>query len=106
MKAILGLFIASALCTLASAKLSDFNTLIEENSRAQNELHSDLKQNMMETEVAVTQEKRERFLVDTSGVYNSPTRKGFLTYKKGKINYKASLKEAQKRLAQEIDSAE
>lgn len=90
----------------AQAKLSDFNSLIEENSKAQNELHATLTTNMNDTKVAVQKEARERYLVDTSTTINVPTKKSFLTFSKEKNYYRASEKQAQKRLATEVDSAE
>ena len=94
-----------ALSLNSQAKLNDFNTLITENSKAQNELHSDLAQKLNETRVAVNLEKRDRFLVDSSATINVPTTKGVLTYSKEKNYYRVSDKKIQKRLAQELDSA-
>ncbi|MBC7466601.1 MAG: hypothetical protein H7256_11475 [Bdellovibrio sp.] len=90
----------------ANAKLSDFNDLIEENSKAQNDLHASLTENMKDTQVAVQKETRERFLVDSSSTINAPTKKSFLTFSKEKDYHRASEKQAQKRLAVEVDSAE
>lgn len=89
----------------AHAKLSDFNELIEENSKAQSELHTSLKNNLQETQVALKLEKRDRFVVDNANSINVPTRKSFLTYRKAKVDYRQSVTESQKRLAQEIDLA-
>ena len=89
----------------AQAKLSDFNELIEENSKAQSELHTSLKNSLQETQVALKIEKRDRFVVDNSDSINVPTRKAFLTYTKAKTDYRQSAIESQKRLAQEIDQA-
>ena len=107
MKAILAA-LTLALTFQAQAKLSDFNSLIEENSKAQGELHSALTENMKDTKLAVKQdsEKRDRYLVDTSGTINAPTKKSFLTFAKEKKYYRASEKQAQKRLAVEVDAAE
>lgn len=93
---------------MAEAKLNDFNSLIAENSKAQNELHADLKDKLNETLVAVQLEKHDRFLVDaTEGQsINVPTSKNFLTYAKEKAYFRASDSQAKKRLAQEIDAAD
>ncbi len=90
----------------AQAKLNDFNSLIEENSKAQKELHADLKQNLETTQAAVAVETKDRYIVDASDTFNSPTRKNFLTYRKAKTDYRTAAKAAQKRLAQEINSAD
>ncbi|MFZ3229251.1 MAG: hypothetical protein WA160_03515 [Pseudobdellovibrio sp.] len=90
----------------ATAKLSDFNSIIEENSKAQNELHANLTANLNDTKLAVKNEARDRFLVDSAGAVNVPTKKGFLTFAKEKSYHRASELEAKKRLAQEVDSAE
>ena len=86
----------------AEAKLNDFNNLIEENSKAQNELHADLKNNLKDTQATVNPAKTQRFVVDTTGTINVPTSKSFLSYKKAKINYKPTYNGAEKRLAQEL----
>ena len=100
------LLLALTFTLTAQAKVNNFNNLIEENSRAQNELHTDLKQNLADTQVAVQVEKNDRFVVDTAGTINVPTRKSFLTYRKNKTDYSTTTSEAQKRLAQELDLAE
>lgn len=90
---------------IANAKLSDFNQLIEENSKAQTELHTSIKNNLEETQVAIKFEKRDRFVVDNADSINVPTRKSFLTYTKSKVDYRKSAANGQKRLAQEIDQS-
>ena len=99
------LALSLALSLTAQAKLSDFNQLIEENSKAQSELHTSLKNNLQETQVAINLEKRDRFVVDSADSINVPTRKSFLTYTKSKIDYRKSAADGQKRLAEEIDQA-
>ena len=93
---------------MAQAKLSNFNSLIAENSKAQNELHADLKDKLNETFVAVQLEKRDRYLVDSAAdqSINVPTSKNFLTYNKEKTYFRPSEAQAKKRLAQELDSAQ
>lgn len=105
MKAIL-MVLTLGLVLSANAKLSDFNAIIEENSKAQSDLHASLTENMNETKVAVQKETRERFLVDSTSTVNAPTTKSFLTFSKEKNYHRASDKQAQKRLAVEVDSAE
>lgn len=99
------LALSMVLSLTAQAKLSDFNQLIEENSKAQSDLHTSLKNNLEETQVAIKFEKRDRFVVDNADSINVPTRKSFLTYSKAKIDYRKSAIDGQKRLAEEIDQA-
>ena len=105
MKAIL-MMVTVGLALNVSAKLNDFNSIIVENSKAQNELHASLTENMKDTKIAVQKETRERFLVDSTSTINAPTTKSFLTFSKEKNYHRASDKQAQKRLAVEVDSAE
>lgn len=100
------IYMTLGLAVTAQAKLSDFNSIIEENSKAQNELHANLTNNMQDTKIAVQKETRERYLVDTSRTINVPTKKDFLTFEKEKNYHRPSQKQAQKRLAIEIDAAE
>lgn len=106
MKSVL-LIIVAGLSLNAQAKLSDFNSIIEENSKAQNELHANLTNNLNETKLAVKEDSsRQRYLVDSSKSINVPTQKGFLTFAKEKAYYRASEAQAKKRLAEEVDAAE
>lgn len=100
--------LALAIGFSAQAKLNDFNTIIEENSKAQGQLHKDLSEKLNETRVAVQGERRQQFLVDSKveNSINVPTEKGFLTFSKEKNYYRASESQEQKRLAQELESAE
>lgn len=89
------------------AKIEDFNALIKENAKAQEDLHTDLKKNMKQTrDVVAEQKKRERIVVvENSGAsYNAPTRKGFLAFKKEGSQHKASEKKQFERLANEVNS--
>ena len=62
--------------TLAQAKVSDFNNLINENSKAQNELHQNLKQDLNTTRIAYEKEKTTNFIVDHEvNSINVPTSK-------------------------------
>ncbi len=88
----------------AQAKVNDFNSLIEENSKAQKELHADLKQNLNDTQAAVKLEKQD-YIVEATDTINSPTKKSFTVYQKAKTDYGPANKLEQKRLAQEIESA-
>ncbi len=94
---------------LALAKVSDFNSLINENTRSQKELHNSLKQNL---EVAETEAKQknieqtqleEKYVVENSqSTVNVPTSKSFLTFTKEKKYHRPSAAQQQKRLAEEM----
>lgn len=89
------------------AKISDFNALITENVKAQNELHSTVKNNVSDTRDAVGAEKmRERIVVvENSGrSYNAPTKKDLLAFKKERSHYRPSEQKQFERLANEIRS--
>lgn len=106
MKKLIILTLTFGLTLTAQAKLNDFNQLIAENSKAQNELHGSLKDKLGETRVAVSEERKAQLIVDAPATYNVPTNKAFLTFAKEKSSYKLSEKQLQKKLAQEVDSAE
>ncbi len=100
------LILTLAIGLSAQAKVNDFNNLIVENSKAQNELHTDLKQKLQETRLAVNADSNQRVLVDTSSTINVPTNKSLLVFAKEKSYFRASDQVAQKRLAQELENAE
>lgn len=96
------------LAPLASmGKVGDFNNLINENAKAQNELHQNLKQDLDTTRMAYKAEATQKYIVDNdSKTVNVPTSKSLLTFKKEKKYYRASEEQKQKRLAEEISEAE
>ncbi len=84
------------------AKVGDFNSLITENTKAQSELHHNLKQDLDTTRMAYKQDSPEKYIVDNeSKAINVPTSKSLLTFKKEKKYYRASEEQKQKRLAEE-----
>lgn len=89
------------------AKVGDFNSLIVENSKAQIQLHQNLKQDLDTARLAYKKESQENFIVDSkSNSINVPTSKSLLTFKKENTYYRASESQAQKRLAEELNDAE
>lgn len=90
------------------AKISDFDAMINENVKAQNELHSTVKTNLHEaksaTEEGALNVPRDRIVVvENSGVsYNAPTKKDMLAFKKERRNHRASESKQFDRLANEI----
>ncbi|UXR63520.1 hypothetical protein EZJ49_10580 [Bdellovibrio bacteriovorus] len=91
---------------ISFAKISDFNALISENTKAQSELHHTVQSNLEATrdKVAAQEKIRERIVVvENSGTsYNAPTRKDLLAFKKEKSNHRASEEKQFERLATEI----
>lgn len=82
------------------AKVSDFNAMIADNVKEQNQLHSEVKNNVIEARDTA----RERIVIveNESASYNAPTRKDLLAFKKEKKNYAPSQKQEFERLANEI----
>lgn len=98
----------AVLAPLASmAKVGDFNSLINENSKAQTELHQNLKQDLDTTRMAYKPDPQQKYIVDNEAkTINVPTSKSLLTFKKEKKYYRASEEQKQKRLAEELSEAE
>lgn len=91
----------------ATAKVADFNTLIDENSKAQSELHTNLKENLDLAKTVQRKEVDEKFIVDReNSTITVPTSKKMLTFSKEKKYYRASERQQQKRLAEELNQAE
>ncbi|WII71048.1 hypothetical protein QJS83_11305 [Bdellovibrio sp. 22V] len=94
---------------MSFAKVSDFNALITENVKAQNELHSTVKTNLNEArDAADASAMRERIvIVENSGTsYNATTKKDLLAFKKEKTHHRASEEKQFERLANEINSSD
>ena len=90
------------------AKISDFDAMINDNVKAQSELHTSVKTNLKdakeETQEARLKDPRERIVVvENSGVsYNAPTKKDMLAFKKERRLHRASEEKQFDRLANEI----
>ncbi|MGZ3775059.1 MAG: hypothetical protein ACXVCY_16505 [Pseudobdellovibrionaceae bacterium] len=92
---------------LGMAKVPDFNSLISENTKAQNELHSTVRHSIENSRDEVTAEKmRERIVIveDSGQSYNAPTKRNLLVYKKERAQHRASEQKQFDRLANEIRS--
>lgn len=102
----LTLTLMALLPTISFAKVADFNTLISENSKAQKELHSTVKQNVQEARDAASLDltKRERmvFVDKERGTINSPTKKDMLVYQKEKTFHRSSEEKRLELLANEL----
>lgn len=97
---------------MSFAKISDFDAMINDNVKAQNELHSTVKTNLNEaksaTEEGALQVPRERIVVvENSGVsYNSATKDDLKKFKKERRSHRASEDKQFKRLANEIRASD
>lgn len=103
------LTVATVLATSLSALAgTDFNTLIVENSKAQNELHDQIKANVEEVRIAVQDRVRDgsKTVSIAADTIHVKTDKKFLTFAKEKKYYQPSESKAQKRVAEEFQNLE
>ncbi len=98
---ILGLMSAISLNVLAM----DFNSIIQENSKAQNSLHSEIQKTISDSQIAA-QAYEKKYIADEKEVIHNKVSKEFLTAAKEKKQYRASDKVTEKRLAQEFNDLE
>lgn len=105
---LLSLVLAMMIPAISSAKVEDFNAMINENSQAQIQLRNDLREQMGSTREA--QVKAPKEIIEVASEYgdsfNSPTKKSMMTFDKETIHYRASESKQMKRLATEIKAAD
>jgi hypothetical protein len=93
--------------TVSMAKVEDFNAMITANGNAQKHLQTELNgqvEKMREAQNAYKSESEE-----DSGflqTINTPTDKGFMTFRKETVQYRASEAKQMERLANEISAME
>ncbi len=94
--------------SLSALAATDFNAIIVENSKAQNELHSQIKSNVDEVKLAVQDRVQDgsKTVSIAAETIHVKTDKKFLTFAKEKKYYKPSEAKAQKRLAEEFQNLE
>ncbi len=90
---------------LGQAEVSDFNALIDENSKVQEELQDNIKEKSVSTAKAL-EKPSEKVVVVESEAYNVPTNGRTLKFKKELHQYRPSTKKDLNRLAEELKSAE
>ncbi len=97
--------LATALTAFAG---TDFNSLIVENSKAQNELHEQIKSNVAEVRLSVSDRVQEgsKTISIAADTIQVRTSKKFLTFAKEKKYYQPSEAKAQKRVAEEFQNLE
>jgi hypothetical protein len=104
---LLSILMALMVPTVSMAKVDGFNAMITENGKAQQQLRKDLNQQMEVTRQAQSGVKNE--ITGDGGFmqsFNSPTDKGFMTFKKETVHYRASEEKQMERLATEISDLE
>ncbi len=93
--------------SLSWAKVSDFNNLISENIKAQDNLHRDVKGsvNLVKQELRAKAAEGKITVVETGGTYyNSPSRK--MKFGKEVKHYRPSNQKQMDRIATEFSEAE
>ncbi len=105
---LLSLVVAMMIPAISSAKVEDFNAMINENQNAQMQLRNELKEQMSDTHQAQLNAKKET--VEVAGAFdgnvNSPSKKSLTTFEKEMVHYRPSEAKQIKRLANEINAAD
>lgn len=99
---------AVVVTSLSALAGTDFNSLIVENSIAQNELHNQIKLNVEEVKIAAQDRVQDgsKTLSIAADTVHVHTNKKFLTFAKEKKYYQPSESKSQKRLAEEFQNLE
>jgi len=87
----------------------DFNEIIVENNKVQQNLHAQIKQTVSDSKMAALQvNSNEKYIADSAAanVIQVKTKKSLLTFEKEKKHSKASALQNDKRLAQEFKDLE
>lgn len=105
---LLSLVVAMIIPAVSSAKVEDFNAMINENQNAQMQLRQELKEQMNETRQAQVNSRKE--MIEVAGAFdssvNSPSKKSLTTFDKEMVHYRPSEEKQMKRLANEINAAD
>jgi hypothetical protein len=104
MKTVLMTMAAILTTSVVATAGTNFNSLIVENSKAQNELHSQIKSTVDDVKLAV--QEGSKTVSIASETVHVKTNKQFLTFAKEKKYYKASDSKSEKRLAEEFQNLE
>ena len=99
------LVLVLAVFTTLNAYAVDFNAIIDENSKAQNELSAQIKADVNESQQAAY-DATKNYIKDDVKIVNVKTDRNFLKFAKEKKQYKASTEKTEKRLAQEFKDLE
>ena len=95
-----------ALFPAASFAEVDFGKLIQENKKAQEDLHQGLRENLNEARKVVINPSRERIVVveEKGTSYTAPTNKEVMRFEKERIHHRSSENANFNRVASEINS--
>jgi hypothetical protein len=104
MKKVLMIITAIMTTSVVATAGTNFNSLIVENSKAQTELHNQIKHTVEDVKLAVQEGSKTVSIASTTVHVN--TSKKFLTFAKEKNYFKPSEARAQKRLAEEFQNLE
>ncbi|MES2803043.1 MAG: hypothetical protein V4654_11165 [Bdellovibrionota bacterium] len=86
---------------------ADFGEIIKENSKAQNELHKQIKETVDSSRIAAqNSDTGSHVIADSAQTVHVKTKKDMLTFAKEKKHSAASQKQNDKRLAQEFQDLE
>ena len=88
------------------AKVGDFHNLLVENIKAQEDLHTNLKDNLDITRLAVLKGQGKYIVDHAQESVNVPTNKSMLTFAKEKSFFRPNEAVQQKRLAEELSNAQ
>ncbi len=93
------------LTAFSKTRISNFNEIIEENNKAQFEMHDQVRKSLDETDQVMAELRKQRIetVAEESEAINVPTDKKHLTFAKEQERSRPSKKENDKRLAQELD---
>lgn len=89
---------------VVSAKVGDFNELIKDTQTSQQQLHTDLRNGLDMSRIAIQNAIKPQVVVDSESYQvNSPTNSDILKFDKEKRSYRASQKKQDERLAEELN---
>lgn len=108
MKKALMIALMSLVPAVSLAKITDFNAMINENSKAQRELHKEVRNSAEETRAALHDERKEPIVVvETERIdVNVPSGKNLLRFQKEIVDHKDEKKAGENRLANEFNSVD
>lgn len=107
MKQITFMILLSTISSTTLAKVSDFNNLINENIKAQNQLHREVKDNMKIAKERMNEDGKGNKITiveSDSSQYTVPSKK--MRYKKEVHQYRPSTQKQLDRLANELNDAD
>src|SRR4051812_42053149 len=99
------LIILTLIPAFSWAKVSDFNSLINENAKAQRELQQHVEQTTASNQVALQAPSDKRLVLEGES-YNVQTNKNALRFKKEIVDHRPSTKKTIDQVADEVRAAD